>query len=123
MGEAQSVLPGPWFRGVDRAKPEERVTGPNLPFLAQEKAPATPIAHALAGRLISWRSGPYLFSDRGRYSASIMVTSPVVVFSNQLPCVVGAPVVTALQAAAVTIGVQVIFPNGCAACRFASMVV
>ena len=56
MGEAQSVLPGPWFSGVDRAKPEEGVTGPNLPFLAQEKAPATPIARALAGTLISRRS-------------------------------------------------------------------
>ena len=98
MGEAQSVLPGPWFSGVDRAKPEEGVTGPNLPFLAQEKAPATPIAHALAGRLISWRRGPYLFSDRGRYSASIMVTSQVVVLIDHQPCGVFAPVVTSPQA-------------------------
>ena len=57
------------------------------------------------------------------YSALVVVTTPVSVSSDQLPSVVGAPVVTALQAAAVTVGVQVIFPNGCAACRFASIVV
>ena len=57
------------------------------------------------------------------YFALVVVTTPVVVFSDQLPCVVGAPVVTALQVSAVTVGVQVIFPNGCAACRFASIVV
>jgi len=55
------------------------------------------------------------------YSASVTVTTPVVVFSDQLPCVVVAPVVTALQAVAETVGVQVIAPNVFADCRFASI--
>ena len=55
------------------------------------------------------------------YSASVTVTTPVVVFSDQLPCVVVAPVVTALQAVAETVGVQVIAPNVFADCRFESI--
>ena len=55
------------------------------------------------------------------YSASVTVTTPVVVFSDQLPSVVVAPVVTALQAEDETVGVQVIAPNIFAVCRLASM--
>ena len=51
------------------------------------------------------------------------VTTPVVVFSDQLPCVVVAPVVTALQAVLETVGVQVIAPNVFADCKFVSMFV
>ena len=57
------------------------------------------------------------------YSASVIVTMPVVVFSDQLPCVVVAPVVAALQAAAETVGVQVIAPNVFGVFKFASMFV
>ena len=57
------------------------------------------------------------------YSASVTVTTPVVVFSDQLPCVVVAPVVAALQAAAETVGVQVIAPNIFGVFKFASMFV
>ena len=59
----------------------------------------------------------------GCYSALVVVTTPVAVSSDQLPCVVSAPVVTALQESASTVGVQVTFPNSVSSCRFASIFV